>query len=281
MKLTAVLTAHRGPVTSVKIHNGQILSASADGTVAVFSNPQRPTYSHRLFGHTTRGLSSIHPLGDTVLLGADDKATLVHIATNSLLQQYTNSENVSSVHQQQHVVFTASADGSVRQYERLSGTQLAIFRGHESAVLCVESKEQLIISGGQDGRVVFYNVNGITLHTLRLSGPVSDLKLNLRGDGLVVFVLGVGVLVFKLDLIQLKNTKLVRTFNVLEKRFLHQIEINTRKIVFGGQGRVAQFDLVSGQVEELVIENDDILCVCSAGGVICAGGRSGRVWIIE
>lgn len=46
-----------------------------------------------------------------------------------------------------HVV-AGFADASTRLYERASGTEIAIFRGHESAVLSVLLYGSYIVSGG-------------------------------------------------------------------------------------------------------------------------------------
>ena len=118
-------------------------------------------------------------------------------------------------------VVTASADSTVRLFETFSGTQLTVYRGHESAVLCVSIFGDLIVSGGFDGKLVFYNLKGMTLHTMRFNAPVSDLRISPNGGFCCLFLLGEGVVLLKIDLNNLKNCKQVFKWAVSEGKFLH------------------------------------------------------------
>lgn len=85
LKVSQIVTNHRGPVTSIHISDNLCLSGSADGTVAITEMGTPFKHKGRLYGHMNRGISAIDydPRLQHVLIGADDGACLVNLTTNS------------------------------------------------------------------------------------------------------------------------------------------------------------------------------------------------------
>eukprot|EP00703_Trepomonas_sp_PC1_P002268 JAP94338.1 WD domain, G-beta repeat-containing protein [Trepomonas sp. PC1] len=279
MKPVLVLTAHRGPVTGIQVSDNYLFAGSSDGTVSIHSKPNF-TYNHRLFGHVQRGISQIYYFDQCVACAADDCISLSDLNNNCLVKIQISSPAICISMNKLHIV-AGFADASTRLYERASGTEIAIFRGHESAVLSVELFNQFIISGGQDGKIVFHNTSGMTLHTIRLKNPVASMKLSPNGGVLCALSLG-EVHVFKVDLERIKETKLGRSFKDLESQFLHQVCFFGKKVVFGGVGRILLFDVLNGGKEEISLPKEQqVLCVDADQERIYCGTKQGRVFVVE
>ena len=303
LKLKATITAHRGAVTSLLIdqRRGLLYSGSSDGTVAVLSLGTLG-YQRRLFGFTEKGVNCLSLFTDNsadqspkVLVGTDDGLYLVNAESNKLVRSYRPEDQggetqTMDCRQSGPLLYACQTDGAESQFDLYSGALNFQLRGHTGVVLALdqirlENGAELVCSGGEDGKLFFYNHKGVALHTIETGASVSCIRFSPHGGVLAVLSLGC-LRVFQIT----DKTRLSRKTVLLkrelplprENQFLHAFCFCQRHIFLAGMGRVCLIDILKGAVVQQFEFPGEEFISCASDGKTCAcGARGGRTFVFE
>lgn len=303
LKLKATITAHRGAVTSLLIDQRRKLlySGSSDGTVAML-NLNTLEYQKRLFGFTEKGINCLSLFADNsadqspkILVGSDDGLYLVNAETNKLVRSYKpegqeGATQAMDCKQSGALLYACQTDGAESQYDLYSGVLNFQLRGHTGVVLALDqirldNGADLVCSGGEDGKLFFYNNKGVALHTVDTGSSVSCIRFSPRGGVLAVLSLGC-LRVFQVtDKVRLnRKTVLLKREIPLprEKQFLHAFCFCQRHIFLAGMGRVCLIDIFKGSIiQEFEFAGEEFISCASDGKTCACGARGGRTFVFE
>ena len=161
------LIGHKGKIKDLDFRaNGDLASASDDGTVRLWNVPDRREM--RVFeGHAGQVTSvDFHPNGKQIVSGSRDRTLKLWDAeTGELLTTFEGHRDVVwsvAFSLDGEMIASGSEDGTVRLWNPLDGSQIRSFE-HTGGVLSAafHPDETVIASGTRDGIVRLWNVNAV------------------------------------------------------------------------------------------------------------------------
>ncbi len=123
-----------------------------------------------------------------------------------------HDKEVNCIAVERDSVFTGSSDNTIKQWNLETGNLVRVFKGHQGPVyaLCVSSDKKLVISGGDDRKIIFWDMNTgaktrvvNTKHFDRISAMVIDHNRNM--------LVSAGGLGKKIDQRSIETGELLRT----------------------------------------------------------------------
>ncbi|GIW82316.1 MAG: hypothetical protein KatS3mg105_4123 [Gemmatales bacterium] len=183
--------------------DGKHLAAASNDRIWVW-NLDRRELRQRIDGHTSPiNALAFHVDGDQILSTSQAGRLMVHTLDGRLIsRQRIREVQAIALHRDGESIFTANADGSVRQILLRDGSRLRRFDGHEKRVtsLAVSADGRWLLSGSWDHTVRLWDIDKCgEVHRFESSLTFFE-DVALSGDGKTAVAVGTDYLLHVWDL---------------------------------------------------------------------------------